>query len=120
MKLTDLQKRFLLFLIGCIGLRTLFIYFALYIPEPYLHVFTLILFIIGSGFATIWLFGLRKTGRETFGQKIWWNHLRPIHSALYLFAAYSLFNKNRLNAAYALTADVSIGLLSFLHFHLFQ
>ena len=26
---------------------------------------------------------LRKTGLEVFGDKIWWNNLRPIHGILY-------------------------------------
>ena len=29
----------------------------------------------------------RKTGKEVFGSKIWWNDLRPVHASLYILFA---------------------------------
>ena len=72
--------------------------------------------IIGLGFLTIYFTGSRKTGGEVFGDKIWWNDLRPIHGALYLLFAYSAINGSN-NAWMFLLVDVLIGLVSFLSFH---
>ena len=47
------------------------------------------------GFSYIFIFGKRKKGGQTFGQKIWWNHLRPIHALLYALFAYLAINKNK-------------------------
>lgn len=68
------------------------------------------------GFLIIYLTGSRKTGPEVFGGKIWWNHLRPIHSAMYAMFAYAAITKNR-NAWMILLADVTLGLVSFLSVH---
>ena len=37
----------------------------------------------------------RKRGGETFGQKIWWNHMRPIHSFMFALFAYLAISKNK-------------------------
>ena len=66
------------------------------------------------GFLTIYLGGYRKTGDETFGQKIWWNNLRPIHSLLYFTFAYLAINQHKL-AYMPLLIDVTIGILAFLY-----
>ena len=68
--LSSIQKRFLMFLIGCIGVRTLFVFMAKsWLPDGiYLKIFAAPLFIMGLGFLSIWVLGLRKTGRETFGE----------------------------------------------------
>jgi len=68
------------------------------------------------GFAYIFIFGKRKKGGETFGQKIWWNKVRPIHSILYLIFAYLAITKNN-NAYLPLLIDVIIGLLGFFIYH---
>jgi hypothetical protein len=65
------------------------------------------------------LSGKRKTGPEVFGDKIWWNKLRPVHSLLYFLFAYNAINGNR-NAWKFLLLDVIIGLISFLSFHYFN
>lgn len=72
--------------------------------------------IISIGFAYIYIFNKRKTGNETFGKKIWWNNLRPIHSLLYLIFAYLAINKKK-TAYIPLLFDVIIGLISFLIYH---
>ena len=68
------------------------------------------------GFLVIYSGNLRKTGVEVFGERIWWNDLRPIHGILYLAFAYLAINKHK-NAYKVLLADVTIGLLSFLAYH---
>ena len=68
------------------------------------------------GFAYIFIFGKRKTGGETFGQKIWWNNLRPVHSFMFALFAYLAINKNT-NSNLVLFADAFIGLVSFFYYH---
>ena len=87
--MNPLQKRFLMFLIGCIGVRTLFVIIAKYINTKYLKYLGYIALLPAIGFMYIYLTGSRKTGAETFGEKIWWNDLRPIHSILYFLFAYN-------------------------------
>ena len=71
---------------------------------------------ISFGFMYIFLTGSRETGAEVFGEKIWWNNLRPLHSLLYFLFAYNAIIGNR-NAWIYLLIDVVIGLISFLIFH---
>jgi hypothetical protein len=65
------------------------------------------------GFMYIYLLGYRKTGPETFGDKIWWNDLRPIHSMLYFLFAYNAIKGNKQAWMYLLV-DVIFGLIKFL------
>lgn len=105
-----------LFLVGCIGTRSLFVYIAKTIDVAYLPYLGYLAMIIAFGFTYIYLTDSRKTGAEVFGDKIWWNHLRPIHALLYGLFAYSAINKQ--NSAWIyLLADVILGLVSFITFH---
>ena len=70
----------------------------------------------GVGFMYIYLSGVRNTGLGAFGEKIWWNHLRPVHSILYLLFAYNAIIGNKYAWIYLLV-DVLIALLSFLVYH---
>ena len=72
--------------------------------------------IISFSFMYIFLTGSRETGVEVFGEKIWWNNLRPLHSLLYFLFAYNAIIGNR-NAWMYLLIDVVIGLFCFLIFH---
>jgi hypothetical protein len=112
-----IQKRFLLFLIVCIGLRSFFVYLAKTLPNEYLRIMGFISLILASGFLYIYLTGIRETGEEVFGDKIWWNDLRPIHSVLYFCFAYFAINRNHDIAWKFLFADVILGLSSFLFHH---
>jgi len=114
--MNNLQKRFLMFLIGCIGLRSLFVIIAKYINTKYLKYLGYLALLPAIGFMYIYLTGSRKTGAETFGEKIWWNNLRPIHSLLYFLFAYNAIIGNRQAWIYLLV-DVIIGLISFLIHH---
>ena len=114
--MNDIQKRFLLFLIGCIGTRALFVYIAKNIDVKYLPLLGYLALLPAIGFIYIYLTGSRKTGGEVFGEKIWWNDLRPIHSLIYFLFAYNAIIGNNKAWVYLLV-DVIFGLISFLIFH---
>ena len=114
-----MQKRFLLFLIGCIGTRTLLVYLAKIANTTYLKYMGYLALLPAIGFFYLYLSGARKTGGEVFGEKIWWNDLRPIHGLMYSLFAYNAINGND-NAWIYLLADVVIGLISFLTFHYYN
>jgi hypothetical protein len=116
--MNNIQKRFLLFLFGCIGVRLLFVYIAKTISLEYLPILGYISILPAIGFAYIFLTGSRETGAEVFGDKIWWNYLRPIHSLLYFIFAYYAINK--VSTAWVfLLIDVLLGIISFLVHHYF-
>jgi hypothetical protein len=87
------KLRILLFLVGCIGTRSLLTYYAKITND--LQSLSIITFIIGFGFIYIYANDLRKTGPEVFGDVIWWNLLRPIHGSLYLLFSYLAYNQNK-------------------------
>ena len=110
------QKRFLLFIFGCIGTRSLFVYIAKNTRPKYLPLLGYLALLPAIGFMYIYLTGSRKIGIETFGEKIWWNDLRPIHALLYLL--FAVFALNKVSYSWViLFIDVLIGLVSFLLFH---
>ena len=111
-----IKKRFILFLIGCIGLRTLFFLIAKNIDNDMLPYLGFLAILPAIGFMYIYLTDSRKTGQEVFGQKIWWNHLRPIHSLLYFAFAYSSIMKKSYSWIFLLI-DVVFGLVMFLLNH---
>ncbi len=112
----NINKRLFLFLFGCIGTRSLFVIMAKNINKDYLPLMGYVAIVIALGFSYIYLTGSRQTGPEVFGDKIWWNKLRPIHAMLYLTFAYLAITKNDC-AWIPLLIDVIIGLASFLYFH---
>jgi hypothetical protein len=114
--MNTMQKRFLLFLIGCIGTRSLFVYIAKIAPLNYLPYLGYLAIIPAIGFIYLFLTGSRQTGAEVFGSKIWWNNLRPIHAVLYGLFAYNAIQKNPFSWVYLLI-DVILGLFSFLTYH---
>ena len=114
--MNTIQKRFLLFLIGCIGTRTLLVYFAKNADTINLQYMGYLATLPAIGFFYLYLSGARKTGGEVFGNKIWWNDLRPLHGLLYFLFAYNAINGNK-SAWIYLLVDVIIGLISFTTFH---
>ncbi len=111
-----IHKRFLLFLIGCIGTRFLFVYIAKNASTRVLKYMGYLALLPAFGFVYFYLSGTRKTGPEVFGDTIWWNDLRPIHSALYFGFSYNAITGNH-NAWVYLLVDVLFGLSSFLWHH---
>ena len=111
-------KRIALFLVGCMGARLGFAYLAYRRPDllPYLGTLALAPAI---GFTYIYMTGSRKTGAEVFGERIWWNDLRPLHAFMYfLFAGLAL--RSNKDAWKVLLVDALIGLAAFTHHHLTQ
>ena len=114
--MNDIQKRFLLFIIGCIGTRSLFVLIAKNAGPKYLPLLGYLALLPAIGFMYIYLTGTRQTGAEVFGDKIWWNDLRPVHSLIYFAFSYNAIMGN-MNAWIYLLVDVLIGLISFLSYH---
>lgn len=115
--LTNLQKRYLLFLIFCIGSRVAFVFLAKYLNLLGLKIMGIIAGLIGIGFLMVFFFKLRETGRETFGTKIWWDALRPFHALTYLTFAYLAIKGIQEHAWKVLLLDVLVGLGAFLIHH---
>lgn len=111
--MNTLQKRHALFLLGCIPTRLLYTYLTSRYNVPILGYIALM---IGLGFLYIYFTDSRKTGPETFGEKIWWNDYRPLHGVLYLTFAYMYLNGVK-NAWMVLLMDTMIGLGLFYNHH---
>lgn len=107
----------LLFAVGCLPARLLLALVVLRwnaLPEKAAAALALA---VAVGFTIIYLFGLRRYGRETFGEPIWWDHLRPIHALAYAVVAALLWRGHRGSAAAVLVLDAGIGLTAALHHH---
>lgn len=111
-------KRILLFLFGCILVRSLFVVISYKIDLNYLPYLGYLALLPAIGFLYIYFTGARKVGPETFGKKIWWNDLRPVHAILYFLFSYNAIQKNK-NSYKFLLADVILGLTAFTIYHTF-
>ena len=114
--MNNMQKRFLLFLCGCIVIRSIFVYIAKTINPDYLPYLAALALIPVIGWINIMFWHPRERGIETGHDIIWWSNLRWIHCLLYLMFAISAFYKK----SYAwifLLIDVIFGLSSFLIYH---
>lgn len=109
-------KRLLLFLVGCIGTRSLLVYIAKNVNLQTLKYMGYLALLPTVGFMYIYLTGARQTGPEVFGERIWWNDLRPIHAALYGLFSYTAITGNK-NAWIYLLIDVIFGFISFILHH---
>jgi hypothetical protein len=109
-------KRALLFLIGCIGMRSLIAYAAFVLPATYLPYMGGLALLPVIGWLYIMITGARKTGLEVGGETIWWNYLRPIHAANYAAFAAAAFMRVR-NAYVFLVWDIILGLGAWTHHH---
>lgn len=114
--MNKIQKRFLMFLIGCIGARFLLAFTAKKINRKYLPIMGLLALGPAIGFLYIYFIKPRDTGLEVQGGRIWWNFMRPLHALFYLTFAFLAIKKND-NAWIALLLDVLIGLIAFLNYH---
>lgn len=114
--MSSIYKRIILFLSLCIGSRLLLVYISKHSTIEMLQIYGFLALLPALGFLYIYVTGSRKTGLEVFGDKIWWNNLRPMHSVLYFTFAFTAINGYK-NAYVFLLIDVIIGLLSFLLHH---
>jgi hypothetical protein len=111
-----LQKRFALFLFGCMPARFAFAWVAKKIPLMYLPYMGFLALLPAIGFLYLFFTGKRTTGAETGGAPIWWTKLRVVHGLLYLLFAYYAINRMR-QAYKVLLADAFIGLVFFIGHH---
>ena len=112
--LNSLQNKLILFMVFCMSFRIILALIAKYIDKKYLESFGYLLLFLAMGFIIVFITDLR--GRGAFNQKIWWNHLRPIHSLLYFIAAFYAIKNDR-RAWMVLLLDAGIGLMAFLVNH---
>jgi hypothetical protein len=119
MKLTPVQKRFILFLGGCIPARICLALLAKYlssVSSSYYKLFGYILLLPAFGFLYLFFTGKRQgVGPETQGELIWWNKFRLLHGLIYLLFSYNaIFNPTFKSAYLFLLLDAFIGLVLFL------
>jgi len=115
--MNNIIHRIILFICGCIPTRLGLSYIIKNYGIQYKLILSILLLIIAFGFLYIYAFNLRKTGLEIFGDKIWWNNLRPLHGVLYLIASLLIYYENK-NAYLVILIDTFIGLLSFILYHM--
>tara|TARA_Y100000389_G_C17187848_1_gene377322 strand:- start:275 stop:679 length:405 start_codon:yes stop_codon:yes gene_type:complete len=124
--MNTIQKRFLLYIFGCIGMRTIITIVAKNLNEnlnnnttkKYFKYFSLIILLMGVGFLYIYIFGSKKADSQLkwANSKVWWNDYRIIHAILYI--SFSVMALLRLNNAWVLLAlDTLLGLILFLQYH---
>lgn len=112
-------KRFLLFLIGCIGTRSLLAYAAKKAPLVHLRYLGYLAIPIGLGFVYIYLFGSEVANKQlewTGDKTIWWNDLRIVHGVNYLVFALLAMNKQHYSWI-IIALDTAIGLIAWLVHH---
>ena len=102
------------FLIGCIGIRTLFVIITKNINKDYLPYIGYIGLLISISF--VYQFITKKRIVGAFNNKVWWDKLRPIHAINYGLFAYMAINKSS-HAWIPLLIDVIIGLSAHLYYH---
>ena len=68
---------------------------------------------VAVGFASIYIFNLRETAFEAEGE-VWWNGLRPVHSAMYLLVALLATRGDSKAASCALAVDTGLQLVALL------
>jgi hypothetical protein len=111
-------KRFLLFLIGCIGSRSALAFIAKNYLD-YLPYLGYICLAIGLGFVYIFIYGSETADKQlewTGDKKIWWNDLRIVHGLNYIL--FGLLAINKKDYAWMIIAlDTLIGLISWLKHH---
>ena len=109
-------KRWSLFLLGCIGVRLVFVIVAKFAKQNTLPILGYIALIPAVGMLYLWLTNSRMTGLEA-GGKIWWHSWRIVHSALYFAFAYAAIVPRSPDAYLFLAADVIVALcLFFAHY----
>jgi hypothetical protein len=100
----------LVFLLGCLGARLAFAYFATLYPIYCAFIAA----VISLGFFYIYFTGSRPVGLETGGKPIWWNSLRPLHGIMYgIFAILSYTGYKYAPAI--IVADALVGLIAWLN-----
>ena len=116
------MKRNLLFLLGCIGTRSLLTLASTNTNLlPYIGIFTLF---ISLGFLYIYTFGSEKADKQLEwykdnDTKLWWNQLRLIHGLTYLLFTILAFGQKDY-AWTVLAVDTIFGLVVWLLHRLYN
>ena len=113
------HKSMLLFIFGCVVVRSYLVYFAKTTSLKNLKIMGYIFLIPAIYTMYLYLYNKRQTGAEVFGKKIWWVNLRPIHSIIWFIFAYCAITGNT-NSYKILAADLIIGILAFINHHYFS
>ena len=109
------QTRTLAFLLGCMGIRSLFVLGAMKVPTKVVQWSALPALLLALGWILMYRNKWRQQGVEA-GGPIWWTELRPVHASLY--AAFATLAVTRTDLAYIpLLIDVVIGFVAFLTHH---
>ena len=105
-------KIILYFFFGCMFARLLMVYIAKIININYLPYYGVITFIISVMFLKNYI---NNSNFETgfFGNRVWWNNNRLIHSLLYFIFSIMAFYKNK-KAWIVLLIDALFGLITFI------
>jgi len=111
-----IQKRFLLFLGGCIPARLFVVWLAKITPLNYLPYLGALALFPAIGFLYLYFTGKRQSGLETQGAPIWWAPFRLLHGLIYFGFAYAAFRQVAM-AYQILLLDVCLGLGLFLWHH---
>ena len=112
------QRRFIYYLIGCMGARLTLTYLIKKRVFPKIGIIPLI---IGIGFLYIYLFGSKKADGQLkwANAKVWWNDYRIVHGLLYTSAGILSISNN--SCAWILLAiDTLLGLILFLNYHIIK
>lgn len=116
--MNDLYWRYAGFLIGCMGARFGLAYVAACMATPLLLKWmSAAAILVAISWIVLYVKGWRTTGAEVGGTKIWWMSLRPLHAALYLGFAASVWMEQYRCAWVWLMADALIGLIAFFLHH---
>ena len=107
------KKTLILFLLGCIPLRILFVVIAKMVNVKYLFYLGILALFPAFNFLFLHFYSSYRT-KGVFGQTAWWNRL--VHGLLYLaFAVFAILG-NR-NAYLFLLIDVIYGFSAFTYHH---
>jgi hypothetical protein len=110
--MNDQNKRLVMFLVGCMGTRSLLVYVAKHASNVNLARLGYAAFLVSAGLLYFYFSGTRTTGPEVLGGKIWWNNLRPVHATMYALFGINAINGNR-QAWIILLIDLLVGLTGF-------
>ena len=113
MYMENFKKTLILFLLGCIPLRILFVVIAKMVNVKYLPYLGILALGPSLGFLFLHFNSSYRT-KGVFGQTAWWNRL--VHGLLYLaFAVFAILGN--LNAYLFLLIDVIYGFSGFIYYH---
>jgi hypothetical protein len=102
--------RVLLFLLGCILVRALITLIAYrQRGTAFARNMGALALLPALGFFYLYATKQRAIGPETFGERIWWTELRPVHGALWLAFAASALVRSEFAWVF-LSADLALGL----------